>query len=44
MAKLILGGIDSGACTEEYEYGKDGKPLFLAGPHDSPAKLRRSRG
>jgi hypothetical protein len=39
VAKLIFGDIDAGACIEEYEYGKDGEPLFIAGPHDSPAKM-----
>jgi hypothetical protein len=33
-AKLILGDIAAEACTEEYVFGKDGKPFFVAGPHD----------
>ena len=37
-ARLIFGDIDAGACTEEYEYGKDGKPFFIAGPYDDEAR------
>jgi hypothetical protein len=39
--KLIFGGIDAGECKEEYEFGKDGKPFFIAGPHDTPERCRR---
>ena len=37
-AKLIFGDIDTDACTDEFTYGKDGKPCFIAGPHDSPSR------
>lgn len=40
-AKHIFGTIDAGACTETFEYGKDGKPLFIAGPFDTPERCRR---
>jgi hypothetical protein len=33
--KPIFGDIDAGECREEFEYGCDGKPRFVAGPHDS---------
>ena len=36
-AKLIFGNIDVEACHEEFTFGKDGKPFFVAGPYDSPA-------
>jgi len=39
-AKLLFGAVDAGECTEEFEFGKDGKPFFVAGPNDS---LQRSR-
>ncbi len=39
-ARRIFGDIQSAACTEEFEYGKDGKPFFVAGPHDGPARCR----
>jgi hypothetical protein len=40
-AKLIFGGIDSSECTEEFEFGKDGKPFFVAGPYDTPERCRQ---
>ena len=36
----ILGDIDTTSCSTEFTYGKDGKPFFIAGPHDSPARCR----
>jgi hypothetical protein len=36
VGKLIFGDIVAGACTQEFVYGKNGKPYFFAGPHDSP--------
>ena len=39
-AKLIFGNIDAGTCREQIVYGKAGKPFFIAGPHDSPARCR----
>ncbi len=35
VAKLIFGDIDAGECTEKFEFGKDGKPLFINGPNDT---------
>ncbi len=40
-AKLIFGDIAAEACTEEFTYGKDGKPLFIAGPYDGPSRCRQ---
>lgn len=37
----IFGNVDPSACPHEYAYGKDGKPVFIAGPDDSPARCRR---
>jgi hypothetical protein len=37
----LLEGINTSTCTEEFEYGRNGKPLFVQGPHDSPAKIAR---
>jgi hypothetical protein len=39
--KPILAGIDLTESAEEFEFGKDGKPLFVAGPHDTPARCRQ---
>ncbi|MFO0967400.1 MAG: hypothetical protein U0793_17715 [Gemmataceae bacterium] len=50
-AKAIFGDIDPAACDETFEFGKDGKPLFINGPYDTPDRCRqiistleRSRG
>jgi hypothetical protein len=40
-AKLIFGDIDVADSTEELEFGKDGKPCFIAGPYDDAARIRR---
>ena len=40
-ARLIFGDIDADACSEEFVYGKDGKPFFVAGPHDSPWRCKQ---
>ena len=40
-AMPIFGSIDAGACTDEFVYGMDGKPHFIAGPHDGPARCRQ---
>ena len=37
----IFGDIDSSGCAVEYTYGKDGKPFYISGPHESPAMVRR---
>jgi hypothetical protein len=40
-ASLIFGDIDAEACDRDFVYGKDGKPLFIAGPHDSRSRCER---
>jgi hypothetical protein len=40
-ARLIFGDIDSAACSEEFVYGRNGKPFFIAGPYDGPARCRQ---
>lgn len=39
-AKAIFGDIDASACTEEFEFGREGKPFFVSGPHDSLARSK----
>jgi hypothetical protein len=41
IARRIFGDISAEACSEEFTYGKDGKPLFIAGPYDDEAKCQR---
>ena len=40
VSKLLL-NLKAAECSTEFEYGKDGKPLFVAGPNDSPDKCDR---
>jgi len=39
-AYALFGDTNAGACQTEYEFGMDGKPLFVSGPNDTPAKIR----
>ncbi|WP_295458472.1 hypothetical protein, partial [uncultured Thiodictyon sp.] len=41
IARAIFGGIDAASCTVEFSYGRDGKPLYIQGPDDSPTLMRR---
>jgi hypothetical protein len=38
-AERLLAGINPSACTEEFTFGRNGKPLYIQGPHDSPARI-----
>lgn len=38
---VIFGDIDAGECETEYVFGKDGKPFYVSGPYDTPAKVKR---
>ncbi len=40
-AKPIFGDINAAESTLELEFGKDGKPFFVAGPSDTPARCRQ---
>ncbi len=40
IIEAIFGDIDAGACTETFTFGKDGKPFFVSGPNDTPARIR----
>ncbi len=40
-ARVVLGGIDAEACAKSFQFGKDNKPLFVAGPNDSPARCQQ---
>jgi hypothetical protein len=33
-ARLLLAGIDPSRCPDEFEFGKNGKPLYIEGPDD----------
>jgi hypothetical protein len=40
-AAPLFGDIDPAAGAATFEFGKNGKPFFIAGPHDSPARCRQ---
>jgi len=40
-AQAIFGDIDASACPTRFEFGDQGKPLFIAGRNDNPAKSRK---
>jgi hypothetical protein len=39
--KAFLGSIDPAACPKEFEFGKDGKPFYISGPHETQADWER---
>jgi hypothetical protein len=39
-ARHIFGAADPAASDRDFEFGKDGKPLFISGPHDSPGRCQ----
>ena len=41
-ATPLFGDIDSDSSTATFVFGKDGKPLYIARPDDSPAVIRRA--
>lgn len=41
FARRIFGDIDPRACPTHFEFGKDGKPFYVSGPHDSSTKAKR---
>jgi hypothetical protein len=36
----IFGAVDANDCNEVFTLGKDGKPFFVSGPNDTPARIR----
>lgn len=40
VVETIFGDIDAGACTETFTFGLDGKPFYVTGPLDTPARIR----
>ena len=39
-ASLLLQGIDRSLCTDEFEFGCNGKPLYIEGPYDAMDRRR----
>lgn len=40
-ARKIFGDLDPDACPRSFEFGKDGKPFYVAGPNETPAQSRK---
>ncbi|MBL8206470.1 MAG: hypothetical protein JNM09_19690 [Blastocatellia bacterium] len=40
-AKELFGDIDANECADQFTFGKNGKPFYVAGPLDSPLKRQR---
>jgi len=38
--KALFGDLNPGDCEQEFEFGEDGKPYYVSGPNDSPARIR----
>jgi hypothetical protein len=34
VARLIFGDVDPAGCEQDFQYGREGKPFFIAGPSD----------
>jgi hypothetical protein len=41
FAKRIFGILNAAACPRDFTFGKDGKPLYVAGPHETEADSQR---
>jgi hypothetical protein len=39
LGEQLLAGINAAACTDTFEFGSDGKPLYIQGPNDGPARI-----
>jgi len=40
VARQIFGDVQSADCATRFEYGHDGKPLYISGPHETPTQVR----
>lgn len=41
LALILFGDLDVTQSRDEFQYGKNGKPLFISGPNDTPQKCGR---
>ncbi len=39
--KRFFGSVDPATCSKEFEFGKDGKPFYISGPHETQADSER---
>lgn len=40
-ARRVLSGIDASLCPTDFTFGRDGRPCFVRGPHDSDERVDR---
>ena len=38
---MILGDIDPKGCSEEFRFGKDGKPFYIQGPNENSSQAQQ---
>jgi len=41
IAKTLFGNVNAADCREEFEFGLNGKPVYMAGPDDTPGIQNR---
>jgi hypothetical protein len=39
-ARQIFGDVETAACPAHFEYGHEGKPFYISGPHESATQVR----
>jgi hypothetical protein len=44
VLEKLFGDVDADACDATFAFGRDGKPAYISGPHDSPAQVRSAIG
>jgi hypothetical protein len=37
----LFGTVNANECTAEFQFGRDGKPVYMPGPSESPKQVRR---
>jgi hypothetical protein len=40
LASQIFDDVQASDCSTHFEYGREGKPFYVPGPHDSPARIQ----
>jgi hypothetical protein len=40
VARQIFGDVDSTGCSTRFEYGQDGKPFYVSGPHETDEQVQ----
>ena len=40
LARLLFGDIDPSACNQNFTFGSQGKPFYIAGPNESSSQIR----